>query len=235
MAISASVAHGKPRSRYAAGLPAVTPERIVTAARELTRVHGLENWTLRQLAAAVDASPGVIYHHVGDREAVVASVIDHVVGTLPLPDADLPWRSWFEELLAALRPALRGYPGVAHRLALHGAGVPSARRIIDRGVGVLMSAGFGERGALVYALLLNQACQFVALEDDRDVNPDVRVQAAKEFAAFRDQEEMPGLAAMGRYVHAAAGPNGTERHYEELYSFAIGVALDGIEARLGTR
>ncbi|CRK59506.1 Transcriptional regulator, TetR family [Alloactinosynnema sp. L-07] len=201
--------------------------RIVTEALRLTREEGVENWTLRRLAGAVGAYPAVVYHHVGDREAVVAEVIDAVVAEVALPDERLRWREWFEELLTGLRPVLRGAPGVARRLALHGPGVPSALPIIEAGVRVLRAAGFGDESVVVYELLLNQACLFVAFEDDRDLSPGIRERSAELFSSYRDSETKPGLAALGRYA-AVADP-------AEFFGYAIARTLDGVAVRLADR
>src|SRR2546427_10928497 len=101
--VKSAAVPGRPRSRDAAGLPAVTPEKIISSALELTARHGLDSWTLRQLASAVDAYPAVVYHHVGDREAVVAAVVERVIAMLPVPAADLPWREWFPGLWTEMR------------------------------------------------------------------------------------------------------------------------------------
>ncbi|GAA2962273.1 TetR/AcrR family transcriptional regulator [Actinokineospora diospyrosa] len=146
---------------------AVTPARVVAAALGLTARHGLEDWTLRQLAGEIGAYPAVIYHHVGDREAVVAAVLERVVAELPLPPDELPWRGWFERLLTDARPVLRRYPGVARRLAVRGERVPALHGVIDTGRAVLERAGFGERAAVVYTLLVTHAWQCIATEDDR--------------------------------------------------------------------
>ncbi|WP_436491882.1 TetR/AcrR family transcriptional regulator [Actinokineospora sp. HUAS TT18] len=198
---------------------AVTPEWIVTEALRLTRAEGLENWTLRGLAAAVGAYPAVIYHHIGDRDAVVTAVIERVVADVALPDPRLPWREWFEDLLTALRPVLRAAPGVARRLALHGAGVPGVLRVIDAGVRVLREAGFGDESCAAYELLLSQACLFIALEDDR--GPGLREKSADLISA------QPGLTDLGRYV-AEVDP-------AEFYGYAIARTLDGIATRLADR
>ena len=58
--VKSAAVPGRPRSRDAAGLPAVTPDKIIDSALELTARHGLDSWTLRQLAAAVDAYPAVV-------------------------------------------------------------------------------------------------------------------------------------------------------------------------------
>lgn len=233
MPSSSSRAGNRPRSRAAAGLPAVTAEKVVDAALALTAEHGLDNWTLRQLAAAVDAYPAVIYHHVGDRDAVVSAVLDRVVGLLRLPDDDLPWQDWFTELLGELRTVLRAHPGTARWLVLFGPSVDAAVRTVDRGIGVLLDAGFGEESVLAYNLLVATACQFVAMEDDRDGSLALRIDNAEAYARYRDRSDLPGMAAHGRAIQALIDdPELAASWYGKLYDYAVQRCLDGLTQRL---
>ncbi len=233
MAISSSGTGQRPRSRAAAGLPAITAERIIAAALALTAERGLDNWTLRQLSGAVDAYPAVVYHHVGDRDAVTAAVLDRVVGLLELPDERLGWQDWFTELLSGLRDVLRQYPGCARRLALFGPSVEAAVRTIDAGIGVLTRAGFGEESPLAYHLLLATACQFVAMEDDRDGSVALRIQNTEDYASYRDRSDLAGMARLGHAMHDLMGdPDLAAGYYARLYDYAVNRCLDGLARRL---
>lgn len=235
-AITMAEAGRKPRSRWDAGLPAVTREAIVDEALRLTAESGLERWTIRQLAAAVRAYPTVIYHHVGDRDAVVGAVVDRVVAMLPLPPAGLPWRDWFRVLLGEFRTTMRGYPGVSRRLAVLGPAIPAARPVIDRGARLLRDAGLGEETMLAYSYLFSTACQFVALYDDRDSGDAVRRRLAElpapEPAAGEDSV-LPMVDAFIRDV--SRNPGELEGFYASYYDYAIERALDGVETRLAHR
>jgi AcrR family transcriptional regulator len=224
---------GRPRSRDAAGLPAVTPEKIISSALELTARHGLEGWTLRQLAGAVDAYPAVVYHHVGDREAVVAAVVERVIAVVPVPQADLPWREWFRILLADLRSVVTGYPGVARRLALYGATSTAAATIVDRGVRALQAGGFGDEAPTVYRLLLNTACLFLSAEDEQHRNAALKERTGELLAAFRDDRERPGLAAMGAALFdLLSDPERRVNYFADFYDYAVERCLDGVSSRL---
>lgn len=234
MANSAAVP-GRPRSRDAAGLPAVTPDGIVAAALELTAHHGLESWTLRQLAAAVQAYPAVVYHHVGDREAVVSAVVDRVIGMFPLPAERLPWRDWFRCLAAELRTVLTRYPGVARRISVHGLTVLAAAPSIDRGVRILQSAGFGDESADVYLFLSNVICCLIAVEDEQTRQREIRARNIAVWSSYRDDPTRPGLAALSASIHAiAADPLRRENYYADVFDYSIERCLDGVETRLET-
>ena len=212
---------------------ALTADKVIDAAVALTVERGLDNWTLRQLAAALGAYPAVVYHHVGDRDAVVCAVLDRVVGQLELPDDGLGWQEWFVELLSALREVLRRHPGTARRMAAFGPSVAAAAPTLDRGVRILLAAGFGEESPLAYTLLTATACQFVALEDERNSSPALRLNNAGEYAAYRNRDDLPGMAAQGRAMHQLlTDPERAAEYHSRLFDAAIGRCLDGLACRL---
>jgi AcrR family transcriptional regulator len=228
------IPHQRARSRNGAGLPAVTAERIVAEAVALTAEAGLDNWTLRQLAARIEASPAVVYHHVGDREAVVRLVLDHVVRQLTVPPETLPWREWFGLLLDDHRDVLRRYPGVAYRLAMHGPPVSCGGPIIDMGVRLLQEAGFGQDSVLAYNVVMTTACQYISLEDDQRRIAAMRSSQADDYQAFRDRADLPGLAAVGEFVATLAGDRDRiAGFFTDLFQYAVQRCLDGMEQRLG--
>jgi AcrR family transcriptional regulator len=146
----------------------VTTERVVAAALALTEARGIDGWTLRDLAAELDTWPNAVTHHVGSREQLCQAVVEAVVRQLHNPDPELGWQEWFRSFLTEGRQLLRRYPGVARRLCRDGPAVPSAMPIMERGVGLLVEAGFGADATRAYALLLNSTMLLVALADDRE-------------------------------------------------------------------
>jgi AcrR family transcriptional regulator len=233
MPLSSAGSGGRPRSRTAAGLPPVTADGIIDAALRLTVEHGLENWTVRQLASAVDAYPAVIYHHVGDRDAVVKEVCERVLMCLPIPDAGLPWRVWFGELLIGMHPVLRKYPGSARRIMLFELSVSSSAILIERGVSTLLTAGFGEESVLIYTVLMSTAFQHIAMEDDRDDQARARFDNVDAFLAYRDRQDKPGLAALAEALNETMEkPEMAGEYYGLVYEYAVARCLDGVEVRL---
>ncbi|NIH79004.1 TetR/AcrR family transcriptional regulator [Amycolatopsis viridis] len=233
MAKSAPVP-GRPRSRDAAGLPAVTPDRIIDAALELTARHGVESWTLRQLAGAVDAYPAVIYHHVGDRDTVVTAVVDRVIAMYELPPAELEWRDWWRRFLKNLRSVFMRYPGVARRVALLGPSVKAAAPTVDRAMRTLLRAGFEhDEASMVCRLLVSQACLFISLEDDQRKAAEVRTQISDVWGAPPPGPDLPGLATLNESVHARlSDPDKSEDYFAELFDYSIDRVLDGVQVRL---
>ncbi|WP_344874445.1 TetR/AcrR family transcriptional regulator [Allokutzneria multivorans] len=221
------------RSRASAGLPPITPELVVDAAVRLTVRDGLEGWSVRQLAAELGVGAAVVYHHVGDRQKVTMAVTERVIAQVPVPGADLPWRDWFGALLSDVRKVALHYHGVARQMVLLGPVVDAAREIIGEGVGVLKAAGFGDEAATIYSFLVNTAFNLIAVEDDRNAQPESRLEHARTLADLADEQGGSGLAAMGEWLRARSTDLDKLRAYDaEFYRYCVERALDGAQARL---
>jgi hypothetical protein len=141
---------------------------------------------------------------------------------------------WFERLLAELRVLLRRYPGVARRLSLYGPTVPAAATTVDRGIRLLQEAGFGGESVLVYNLLLSSACRLISGEDDRMHQLGSRTDNAELLGSFAEHADLPGMAAMGEFVHGLlAEPERMALFHADFYDYAIQRCLDGVSHRLG--
>ncbi|MEU0939628.1 TetR family transcriptional regulator [Embleya sp. NPDC005971] len=209
----------------------VTRARIVRTATALTAEVGLEGWTIRSLATALDSWPQVLYHHVGDRDAVAHAVVQEVVARFPVPDPELPWRPWFRELLLAARPILRAHPGVARRLALRGPDVPAALPIIDHGIALLARSGLGIEAMAAYHVLFAGAMSPIVIEDDRA--------AAGVFVMDTGAlSEQPAAGGEGlrtfadTLAHLREGPDQREAYALHIYTYSLDRSLDGIAARI---
>ncbi|GAA4681354.1 TetR family transcriptional regulator [Streptomyces chumphonensis] len=206
---------------------------MVDAALELTREHGLDGWTIRQLATVLGTWPNTVAHHVGDREDVVAAVVQRVVATMPNPSPELGWQEWFRELLLSGRDVIGRYPGVARRLARDGATVPAALPIMDRGIGLLVSAGFGDRAPLAYGVLLNSAVLLIALDDDRRlVGPSAGEAATALMEMAAPAGAGTGWASLQPWLRASATDSGAVA--DALYRYTIESVLAGLQADLET-
>lgn len=214
----------------------MTAARIVDEAAALTRASHLLGWSIRDLAGALAVSPSVVYHHVGGTDALCRAVADRVIGSLEVPDAaGARWDDWFRALLKSQGPRIAGYPGVAKWMLMHGPTIPSASVILDRGMTLLASAGFGHHAPAAYALLLNTAMTTISTGDDRrqhdDDGPRDHTTMMAEFARLPSS---PAARALGDGFIAsfAAGGEAAERMRWTYYEFAVDTVIAGLAARL---
>ncbi len=186
---------------------------------------------MRQVAEALQTWPNNLYHHVGDRDAVVRGVLERVVSQLPIPPAQLDWQDWFRLLLLDGRDVLGRYRGAAMRLCRDGPSIPSAVAIIDRGVGILVRAGFGDDAPRVYSALLNGALLLVSLEDERVKNGQAAHQAATRLRAMPPPADADpdGWDAMHRYLtQRIADPRSAQA---DTYRYTVEILIAGAASR----
>ncbi len=209
----------------------LTPERVVSAALDLTREHGIDGWSVRDLATALDTWPNTIAHHVGTREQVCQAVVERVVAAMTNPPADLPWQDWFRTFLRGGRDVLLEHRGVARRLCRDGPAVPSAMPIMGRGMTALIDGGFGEDAPRAYSLLLNSAILLVALADDRAEAGLERIDVAERIKSVAPEPDTaPAWALMHAFLSGWADDG--ERTFSEMFEFTVDCVIAGLEARL---
>jgi hypothetical protein len=82
---------------------------------------------------------------------------------------------------------------------MHGPTFPALLTVVDDGVAVLQRAGFGERTAFAYGLLINNALQTIAISDDR---LDHEGDGPRDHAAMMEDFRRDGAGSTGLAVLA---------------------------------
>ncbi|MER7670635.1 TetR/AcrR family transcriptional regulator [Kitasatospora sp. NPDC096128] len=95
--------------------PALSREQIVAEAFALLDSDGIEALSMRKLGARLNAGATSLYTHVANKEELLALVVDHVFGELPLPrvtGAEDPevWRAAVMESCEAMRATITRHP-----------------------------------------------------------------------------------------------------------------------------
>ena len=53
---------------------------------------GVDAFTIRKLAEALDTKPMTIYHHVPSKDAILDGMVDRVFAEIDRPPTDLGWK-----------------------------------------------------------------------------------------------------------------------------------------------
>lgn len=103
---------GKDR-RSAAATP-LGPDAIIAAAIGLIDEAGVTGFTMRALADRVDTYPATLYWHVGNRNEILARVLQVVMDDMDVPDpSSMRWDLWLERVASEYRRALHAHPNAA--------------------------------------------------------------------------------------------------------------------------
>lgn len=146
----------------------LTAERIVDGAVALADAIGIEAFTIRKLADAIDSKPMSIYHHLANKEAIIDAMVDRVFSEIELPPADLDWRPAITIRCASMREVLARHPWAAALMETRTSPGPATLTHHDAVLGCLRRAGFSwpliaHAYALIDAFLYGFALQETTL------------------------------------------------------------------------
>ncbi|OZE83911.1 TetR family transcriptional regulator [Rhodococcus sp. 15-649-2-2] len=138
---------------------ALSKERIVQAAIEMLDEGGTDALTFRTLAAHLSTGPGALYHHVGNRDDLLAATAEAVMSSAfePMPENDAAERG-VRGLTMRVFDVITTRPWVATQLAA-APWQPAVMHLFDRiGTeldthGVPESAQFDAASVLLYHVL----------------------------------------------------------------------------------
>ncbi|MCV7303284.1 TetR/AcrR family transcriptional regulator [Mycobacterium barrassiae] len=184
----------------------LAPDEIVAAAVEIFLEQGLDAVSMRSVAARLGVSPAPLYSRVGNKDALVDAIADHLLSDLAPPHADdEPWTDYAMRWALELRTRLRR----AHdsRLILvtdRDAYVEASRPLVS----VMRASGFAADAAV-------QACRLV-------------MWATVGFVAMETAAKAPPARATRR-GRSGSNPHGvTPEDADELFSLQIRYVIDGI-------
>ena len=93
--------------------PALDRARLVAALKEMAGDGGIDAINIRPVAQKLGVSPRLIYHHVRDKEAMLALLTDEILAGR-MPDLSSPdWEVRLRGIARAVQLAYRDYPGSA--------------------------------------------------------------------------------------------------------------------------
>jgi AcrR family transcriptional regulator len=142
--------------------PGLSPDQIVDVAYGMLAEGGVEEFSMRKLAAALGVSGMAIYTYFPNREALLRRLYDECVGHCPLaPPSAGTWRARLTAHQVDIVQILARFPGLNAYKKGAGSSGPNGVRNRDAILQMLLDAGFDpERSAEIYGAtqLLTRGC-----------------------------------------------------------------------------
>lgn len=127
----------------------LTRSRIAQAALTVVDRDGLDALSMRRLGGELGVEAMAIYRHFPNKAAVLAEVVDALLGDLVIPPpSDVPWQIVFREVARSYRALLLRHPHAIPLLAALPLSDPAAARAAGAVMAQLRAAGFDARSAL---------------------------------------------------------------------------------------
>jgi len=231
----------KARRRAAPVAVGLSRSAIIEAALAEIDRGGLPAFSLRGLARALGVNANVVVWHVGNRDAVIAEVVAHVLhGVVPPEAPEEGWEARLRGLFTRFRAAMRKHP---HTAPLIGADAVSNLRpdlpLVEAILSALEEAGVRpERICETYNTVQAALVGFVTQELARLPTEDLPGWQAGIRAGLEavDPERFPTLVRhLPRLVNRAfilRWQNGAEMPMESSFTAFVDCVIAGIAASL---
>lgn len=132
----------------------LTRARVLRDAVALADDIGMDGFTIRKLATALDVGPMTIYHHVPNKEAIIDGMVDLVFSEIELPPTDTDWKAGMRHRARSARAVLARHPWATPLMESRTTPGPATLRHHDAVIGCLRNGGLSiETTAHAYALV----------------------------------------------------------------------------------
>ena len=208
----------------------LTPERIVDAAIAMADRDGLDGLSMRRLGAELGVDPMSIYHHVRDKDRLLALMIDRVVTDIH-PVRDGEWTDALRRTLLGARGTMLRHPWAAKVLADGVEPTPAVIGHVDAVVGILRGGGLSI--SLAHHALHVLGSRILGFSQDlfddaAEPRPDA---AAREAQALAWADTLPHIAELARAADHDGGLGGCDD--DDEFAFALDLIIDGLASRRG--
>ncbi len=208
---------------------ALSRQRALHVAVALADAGGIGSLTMRKLAQELGVEAMSLYHHVANKDDILAGMVDIVFSEIDLPPTSTDWETAMRRRAHSARAALSRHPWAIGLMESRPAPGPATLRHHDAVIGCLRHAGFSiEMTAHAYSVLDSYIYGFAHQESNLPFD------TAEETKEVADAILHQLLA--GEYPHLIEL---TTEHvlkpgydYGNEFEFGLDLILDGLERSL---
>jgi TetR/AcrR family tetracycline transcriptional repressor len=190
------------------------PGRIAAAALAVADAKGAVGFTMRAVAQALGVTPMALYHHVEDKAALAALLVDAAIGQRPLPPPTGVWQDDLWTIARWMRDSRAAHPAVAHIRRAYRVWTGASLEMTERWLGHWRQSGLAPDKALIAATTSSLAIVGVVEEES----------AFRDLARPADDalSQLPGARQLFEARH--------DRDAE--FELLVRALIDGLHARL---
>ncbi|NTU71462.1 MAG: TetR family transcriptional regulator [Coriobacteriia bacterium] len=173
----------------------LTREHIIQTALAIVDAEGLKALSMRRLGAELGVDPMAVYYHVPNKDALLDSIVEAVMGTIDLTadDPSVPAEERIVHAARAYRDAMLAHLNALPAVMSRGPRTPVAMRPVELLIGILRDAGLAPAQAMAgmnaIAATVRGTVAMVATEAVEPATPEDMAHMADLFPA----DEFPHL------------------------------------------
>jgi TetR/AcrR family tetracycline transcriptional repressor len=162
--------------------------RIAAAALAVADARGVSGFTMRAVARALGVTPMALYHHVEDKAALAALLVDAAIGQHPLPPPTGVWQDDLWTIARWMRDSRAAHPAVAHIRRAYRVWTGASLEMTERWLSHWRQSGLAPDKALVAATTSSLA--IVGMVEEESVFRDLARPADGALAQLPDARQM---------------------------------------------
>ena len=189
-------------------------DRIAAAALAIADKHGVDGFTMRAVADALDVTPMALYHHMQDKAALVTLLVDTVIRKHPLPPTTGAWQDDLLSMAQWMRQSMVKHPVVAQLRHAYNVWTPAMLQMTERWLSLWQQSTLDLEDAVLAATTSSMAITGLV----------------KEEMIFYTMKH-PGNEMLAWLPNVRAMFN-AEPNRDAQFELAVRSLIDGLHARL---
>jgi AcrR family transcriptional regulator len=215
--------------------PSPTPlsrELIVNAAIRLADEGGLDEVSLRKVAAALNAGPMRLYGYIETKDELLDLMVDEVYGEITPPDPSADWRTGLRHVAHAIRAAAKRHEWFVDLLGGRPHQGPNSLAHIEA---TLATVGFDDIDQVLSTVGTVMAYVYGAVRSEiTELRAERSTGMTEEQWQRASGPYMERMLATGRFpMLAKVMYEGTDRDHAQAFDDGLDYVLDGIAVRHG--
>ncbi len=140
-------------------------DRIAAAALAIADKHGVDGFSMRAVANALDVTPMALYHHVRDKAALVTLLVDTAIRKHPLPPTTGVWKDDLLSMAQWMRQSMLNHPVVAQLRHAYSVWTPAMLQMTERWLSLWQQSALDLENAVLAATTSSMAITGLVKEE----------------------------------------------------------------------
>jgi AcrR family transcriptional regulator len=213
-------------SRGGRSRPRLSRDKVLLGALAVADAGGIASLTIRSLAEQLGVKPMSVYHHVANKDEILAGLVDIVFSEIELPSADGGWRAEMHRRASSAREVLGRHRWAIGLLESRTTPGPATLRHHDAVLSTLLAAGFSRAmTAHAYALIDSYVYGFALQEASLPFEgPEGVGEVAGPIMELMADGAYPHMVDMATSYYMQPGYD-----FADEFEFGLNLILDGLE------
>ena len=195
-------------------MPELSPDSIAAAALAIVDQHGASGFTIRAVAERLGVTPMAIYHHVPDKAALAALVVNAAISEMPMAPSTGVWRDDLWEMARWTRDSTVSHPALTHLRRTYRVWTPAMLSMTERWLSLWQQSGLAPKDAVLAATTSSLAIVGLVAEE----------------SLFQEME-FPAEAMLAMLPGAQAVFN-SRQDPDAVFELAVRSLIDGLHTQL---